>query len=572
MVKTSSYVCTLPTVFTHVLTPFLHFSDPFDQGCYVPNSESNKHGFNEANFISLHRYLTSSTDTNVNILGTYDIPSACRRFCYAVKKSTIFVIASHKCHCLNSDTELDDFVSNTQSLDDEMNCANTPTLFTNNLQFGFSTLSFVPKHEEDLPIRPNYCDSLDNHGIFKCGSNTENEIQAIAFGFTKYEIVSHVFTTLPTISLYVKNFQDQEIDETALNETVKISVVYPFCSAPCFLSNDKNKCLCTNYPVWIKLTLGDQSEVETYVTSFDKTGLKFEHYYNETGSYTISLETRNALAGNRKVRRKALQVYEKPQQVIPQYIEAELSTPNQETHVTLAVLLGTEFSCSINYGDETLEETYHYNDVNKISTLKHRFRKPGLFTITADCSNLIRSESISSVALIQNIALGLQAPIDNVISHDDVYEHGWKLVQGSHATCKLFFGSRSIEEVSSAPDPNNIGEGSFYFDRDANQGNALIPIPDNEQHGIYSVVVVCYNALTQTLPFAISSLAFETPVDAVNLQYSASQPYFEENEGIELSLTVSSGSNFLIYWHWNDVEGGRDDVIEYCFKEECKSK
>ena len=556
-----------------VLTPFLHFSDPFDQGCYVPNSESNKHGFNEANFISLHRYLTSSTDASVNILGTYNIPSACRRFCYAVKKSTISVIASHKCHCLNSDTELDDFISNTQSLDDEMNCANTLTLFSNNLQFGFSTLNFASNHEEDLPIRPNYCDSLDNQGIFKCGSNKDNEIHARVFGFTDFVVADRSFFNFSEISMKIDNdvVGNNYIKSVAVYKIFKVSVVYPFCSSPCYLSDDGGLCLCNNFPLWIQVTFGDGSEFVSYQTSFESTGLQLEHFYNKTGDYTIEFIAR-IKPGAFQTKKATLRVFLEAEQVIPNYIEAELSTPNQETHVTLAVLLGTEFSCSINYGDETLVETYHYNDVNEISTLKHRFRKPGLFTITADCSNLIRSESISSVALIQNIALGLQAPIDNVISHDDVYEHGWKLVQGSHATCKLFFGSRSIEEVSSAPDPNNIGEGSFYFDRDANQGNALIPIPDNEQHGIYSVVVVCYNALTQTLPFAISSLAFETPVDAVNLQYSASQPYFEENEGIELSLTVSSGSNFLIYWHWNDVEGGRDDVIEYCFKEECKSK
>ena len=538
--------------------------------------EASKFGFDRSKSISLHKY--DQTTAIVGSLGTYEIPSACRRYCYSAKKSSVSVVSNHKCYCLDESTELDQFVAGTQSFQSSRSCANSYELFTDNLQRGFSTLNLEPGYESDLSVHPHYCGSVEIGGVYKCGTGADINPLATIYGFTNFRIIDGTFFPLDEIALKINGQSVTAITGYSstidFNEVINFFVEYPSCQKPCFLSEDGNTCICTSIPIGITLSFGDGTELHLYLTELDTSGLDIPYSYNQSGTFDFRFTARNNLylARTDIEARFTVNVDSGAIKVVPAYINSSATALGEDSNFKLTVFQGAEFDCRFNYGDDSPEGSHSYSTIDPFATVQHRFREAGSYSVTATCSNLEQSGDTSNNILVQEPIVGLLAPVEKSISYEDSYKHEWELIQGSHVTCKVYYGDHFVEERSTAPDPNNVGDGSFYFNDVTNKGIALLPVPSNENFGLYIVVVTCNNAVTTNVPVAITYLSFEIPIDAVQLSYLTDTPYSEESNLIPLSLAVSEGSNFFVSWVWNDIENHNIDQVEYCFEEDCKSR
>ena len=547
------------------------FLEPFTQGCYSLISDPN--GYVQSNFIPLHKN-EDSYSAWLGALGTYDLPAACRRYCYNVFATLLVIITDYKCHCLAKTNSLSD-VQNLQSFESPQTCANSEYLLSDNLQRGFSVLNPTPDYEEDLPIPAHYCGSIENGGVYKCGTTeASDDPYATVYGFTNFDFSDRTYQEFKNMNFKIFGVQGK-YDSTrpvALHEPVEFTITIPFCPLPYYLSDDGTECLSHHIPIWILFTFGDGTEYETYLYSYKNTGMQLLHYYNETGEYEVKLTSRVGPVIYSGLVRRLVRIYQEVDGFFPDYINVSHAVTGEETKAMPLVLQGTEFSCTVDYGDDTLQESYYYANIQEVDTLYHRYRKAGLYTITMECTNDLRSDIITGIAVVQDIAAAIQTTVDTAISYKDFYEHTWSLVQGTHVTCNVYYGDRLLAQSSTVPDSNNIGSGSFLFDDDTNEGIALLPVPNNKKFGLYTVVVTCHNIITTKIPVAISYLTFETPLDNIEFKYLNTDPYFEANEAISLSLSIGEGSNFFTYWHWPVAQNGVTDAIEYCHDEDCKSR
>ena len=548
------------------------FSDPFVQGCYSPISESIKHGFDLSKQIPLHNY-DSSSSVALGAVGTYDISAACRRYCYAQIRSLLFVIADYKCYCLSSSARLSD-ISNLQSFRNVQACANFNGFFSNNLQRGFSTINLVPGFESSLPIPAHFCGSIENDGVCKCGSTDNTNPLATLYGFEDFLFLDRSYKQHTGVNLltYGKVELYNTTRPIVLLEIINFTITLNFCSQPFYLSENKTLCLSHHLPILIKLKFGDGTEYENYIYSFERSGLPLSHYYNKTGEYEVQLEVRISPKHSSGFQKRVIKVNEKVEKFIPLYLNVSRVALGADIEVTSTVLYGTHLTCTFDYGDNTLREKYYYPDSQAFKTLYHSYKRVGTYTVSMTCSNILSKDTITGQAIVQEVSAGLQVPVDTAISNQNYYEHKWNLLQGFNVVCKLFFGDRLVSKSSSNPNPNSIGSGSYYFNNETNEGVALLPAPDNENHGVFTVLVACVNPVTTILPVAITYLTFEEPIKNIRFQHLTTDPYFEENQPIPLSLTIGDGSNWLMRWHWNKVDDKDVDVIEFCNSDDCKSR
>ena len=484
------------------------------------------------------------------------------------------MVAAYQCYCLDKDTELSSFVDTTQSLEDAELCTNSYNLFSNKFRFGFSSINLAPNANLGLSTPPHYCGPIDNGGLYKCGTINDTNPSATAYEFKAFNLTDQTFFPLEKLTLKIneENVTEACNIELPLFESINFTLQYTSCQKPCSLSEDGQLCFCWSFPISIKLDFGDGSVNEFYLTSLEKTGLNLTHYYNATGTFDFQFTARNNMylpSTNIKVK---FVIYREPTKVIPLYIESNVTVIGDNSEILLSVFQGEDFLCGMNYDDDTPEVHQHYANETSLTTIKHRFQNVGVFSVTANCSNLEQFGNSSAKMVIQEPVAGLIAPIEKSISFQDVYKHEWRVIQGSHVTCAVYLDNRQINVSLSAPDPNRVGLGSHFFNQNSNKGVALLPVPKNETHGLYAVVVACGNLVTNEIPVAVTYLSFEIPVKTVQFTNLTETPYFEENQAIPLSLTIQSASNFLIYWRFGDVANVDDEVVEYCHKKDCKSR
>ena len=546
------------------------FLDAFLQGCIEPASDRNKFRIDDVQDTELHRYLSRNSHYLSNAIGSYNIPTACRRMCYSIQNSTLSVVSAHQCYCLSKEVRLSQFQTESTTLVDARQCAASNYIAqADNLQYGFQTLNFKQKSDEDLHLRSQYCGSIDSGGVFKCGTGDGNRTSV--YGFSDLEYESRSSAPMEDLTLTVFS---EVVDQSISTKTIEIYqeipfvVSYPFCKAPCFLSpNDEAICNCSNSPIWFMIDFGDGSEYESYLFEFRKDGIEFAHYYNSIGTYQLVFQARSSQF---KLQSKKLSFqvdeYEK---VEIKSLTANASLVETEVEIEVSFYFGINFECFISYGDGTPVEKKVSQLPRFLHPFRHIYLEAGIYSLSVTCRNYEQSRSIGAKVVIQTGLAGLRAPVDSRISSKEVYEHQWDLLQGSHGICKVFIKNTSLIKQSSLPNPSDVG--SFFFDRDSNQGVALVSIPPNEKYGLYTVTVVCYNTLTATLPVAVTYLLFEAPVQDIELKFIDNKVY-KENEDIPLSLRVDSGSNFLIRWRWKSDKNGYEQANELCDNESCKLK
>jgi len=469
------------------------------------------------------------------------------------------VVSAYQCHCLDEATKINNFITNTQSFENSQSCSNPYSLYSDDLQYGFSTLNIKPGYERDLSLPPHYCGSVESGGIYKCGTDDDINPLATAYGFTDFIITDQTYFPLNEVTLKI----DGELVTTAsdysktidFNQPILFTIEYPSCQKPCHLSQEGDICFCSSIPIAVRISYGDGNEIDFSLATIKMSGLNFSYSYNVSGAFDFHFKARNNLYSAKTNIETKFTVNDASRaiKVVPAYIDSNATIWSEDSDIEFLLFQGAEFDCSFDFGDESPLITHTYTSPGSSIELRNLFRETGSFSVSASCSNLMQFGEVSNVFVVQEPIVGLLAPNDESISSEDFYEHKWRLIQGSHATCKVYYDDRLIEESSSPPDPNNIGYGSFYFNDVTNEGIAVLPVPNNEQYGFYTIVVACYNAVTRTVPVSVTYLSFEIPVENVRLQYLAEAPYFEESKSIPLSLTIGDGSNFFIYWAWNDV-------------------
>ena len=508
-------------------------------------------------------------------LGTYEIPKACQRYCNSIHKSTLWAIQSFECYCLNEEATLSDFMANSKTFSDYKSCPASQISFNDHLSYGFATLNFSPHFVKDLPLRPHYCGSDEIGGSFKCGSRDTTDTTAVIYGFTSFEYSDRSYFPLSELKLkifdHIVGYPYVYTITVSTREIIEITILYSFCQLPCYLSDDGKECLCSNIPVWLGLTYTDGSSYETYQAAFVQSGLQFLHYFNNSGSFGLTLSAANNVYRKSTNVKVVFNVIDAVEYVEVESVKASPIVIGQTSEIKLTVFTGKNFVCNVNHGDRSPVKTYHYKTKSAIESLWYRYRQSGLYRLTVACSVGNHVRETFSWVVVQDVVLGLQTASDFAISYDQVYEHRWNLLKGSHVCCKVFMGNHRLEETSSPPDSTNLGEGKVFFDRDTNKGIAFIPIPNNEIEVTYAVTVACSNVVTERPEIAVTYVSFDTAVKDIVLTLSSGRSFYKLNEAISLLLSVASGSNFLTCWNFG-ANSGHNDVVEFCNKPECKSR
>ena len=477
-------------------------------------------------------------------------------------------VSSHQCHCLSKQIGLSQFQTESTTLVDARQCAASNYIVQpDKLQYGFQTLNFKQKSDEDLHLRSQYCGSIDSGGVFKCG--TGDGSLASVYGFSDLEYESRSFVPKDDMILTVFS---EVVNETTLSRTVEVQqeipviVSYPFCKAPCFLSSiDKAICNCSNYPIWFMIDFGDGSEYQSYMTEFQKNGIKFAHYYNSTGTYQLTFQARNSSHLLQKIEL----FFQVDERVEIKSLTANVSLFETEAEIGVSFYYGQNFDCAVTYGDGTPSEKHTSLNMRSFNALRRTYRDPGVYDVNLTCSHFTITRSIGFTMTVQEALAGLVAENEAQISFDDVYEHRWYLIRGSDAKCKVFFGSTSLIERSSSPEASDVN--SFFFDRETNQGIALIAMPDEEQFGLFTVVVICYNGLSNSPLVAISYLSVDVPIESVRLNRFKEKEFYQVDEDIPLLLNVVGGSNFVMHWYTVNENEDLEGIVELC-KEACLSR
>ena len=543
------------------------------QGCYTPQSEANKFKYDQSNHETLHRFSAEDTSFHVMTLGTYEIPQACQRYCFSIYNSTLWAIQSFKCYCLDEEATLKDFKANSNTLASYTSCPASQIAFEDHFSYGFASLNFPPQFVENLPLRPHYCGSNEIGGGFRCGSRDQTDTTAAIYGFTNFQSEDISYSTLLKLPLTVF---DVVVDVSASYtvgqfQTVPITFAYPFCHRPCLISENENECNCSSRPIWFRMSFGDGHIYSTYRESFAEHGYSFSHYFNKSGNFALTFSVRNSVFENVSEKKVIFTVIKPIESVELNATGTSLVLFGDALNFIIKPFVGEHFTCNINYGDGSPIKTNFYENIDSVEPLFYRYRELGLYKLTIACSVGSHVRSVMSWVVVQDVVIGLQSDTDSSISYNQVYQHRWSLLQGSHVCCKVFMGSHLLKETSSPPDLSNVENGKFFFDRNTNEGIALIPIPTNENYGTYAVTAACSNTLTVQPEVAVSYISFDTPVKDVVLTFSSGKSFYKVNEKISLSLSIASGTNFLTRWSFGK-NSDQSDIIEFCNKAECKSR
>ncbi|XP_078481048.1 uncharacterized protein LOC144742552 [Ciona intestinalis] len=498
-------ICQLPLV-----KDYLH------QGCYNFDNDLSNH-----NHLMVNLHYPTNHSANSNSIGSYSLPQACMAVCYEKFNSSVSALASWKCNCMNSNFKTTELAGLT--LLDKSDCSSSFFLAQNQqTSLGYSNLNFPLSSTKDLSYIPGeYCGATEWGGGYKCGINILGQQR------------SAVYATSTNLTVYMQVFPASVISyviSPTNTPDIQQVVTYLITTLKCGNSKNPSSNCADDELLWFHISFGDGSELENFYFPDSLLASRFVHAYNTSGVKHITTTVKNMAKYDAVSKTSTIKVLPSIEKVELYSVELDLVQPGQLAVITTIGLSGTHMQCTWVYGDESPPETLSLEQL-PIPTTYHRYQEAGEFIVKVLCWNRLQSRSVQTLAVVHMLIHGLQSATDAVVEYGQPYLHTWRIIQGSHIDCLVFFGNKSLTEVTQDyfEDVQNSDEAMMYYNSDTKEGHARIPTqlyiqdPQNSDRCLlpgeattYTLLVSCYNGVTDP-PSIATYVTFEVPVSGFTL-------------------------------------------------------
>nr|XP_018672665.1 uncharacterized protein LOC100182818 [Ciona intestinalis] len=552
-------ICQLPLV-----KDYLH------QGCYNFDNDLSNH-----NHLMVNLHNPTNHSANSNSIGSYSLPQACMAVCYEKFNSSVSALASWKCNCMDSNFNTTKLAAITSL--DKSDCSSSFFLAQNQqMSLGYSSLNFPLSSTKDLSYIPGeYCGATEWGGGYKCGINILGQQRAAVYATsTHFAVYTQVFPAT-AISYVMSPTNQPDIQQV---------VTYWITILKCENSKNPSSNCADDELLWFHISFGDGSELENFYYPDSLRASRFVHAYNTSGAKHVTTTVKNMAKYDAVSQTYTVKVLPSIEKVELYSVELDLVQPGQLAVITTIGLSGTHMQCTWVYGDESPPETLSLEQL-PIPTTYHRYQEAGEFIVSVRCWNRLQSRTVQTLAVVHMLIHGLQSATDAVVEYGQPYLHTWRIIQGSHIDCLVFFGNKSLTEVTQDyfEDVQNFDEAMMYYNSDTKVGHARIPTqlyiqdPQNSDRCLlpgeattYTLLVSCYNGVTDPSPSIATYVTFEVPVSGFTL--TSEKQIAQVNEEICVNVNISSGSNIILSWNFGNPLHPEYDVVEYCGEDECRAR
>ena len=263
--------------------------------------------------------------------------------------------------------------------------------------------------------------------------------------------------------------------------------------------------------------------------------LSVHHSYSTYNFYNVSCSVYNNVS--RVNISKEIQVHKPVDPLIDFNVTCSHTNLTDNTPCMLNISIGTDFTCTWDWGDGRLDETV-FEQLGNFTY--HNYSTVGHYTVSLNCSNRLNQTTAVTTAIVEEPIVGLVVvePIAKPFAND--FRVTWSAITGTDPIFNVTFthiisGTSFNVTVTTIHNPPS---GS------ANITAAMMP-----DIGIYELEVTAVNYVT---PLQTIYLTVMVDVPINNPTLTRSSEFVEANTTANFTCKVTAGSNVSLHWDFGD--------------------
>ena len=305
-----------------------------------------------------------------------------------------------------------------------------------------------------------------------------------------------------------------------------------------------------NETVTVEVTITQGTNPEIFIDFGDGSAtttrdLTAQHSYSPFDFYNVSCSVYNNISMLNAS--TEIQVHKPVDPLIGFNVTCSHTNLTDLTPCMLNISIGTDFTCTWDWGDGTTNETV-FEQLGNFTY--HNYSSVGHFHVQLNCSNRLNKTTAETIAIVEEPIIGFEVVDPIAKPFAERFSVYWNTITGTDAIFNATF--------------THIIDGTS-FDLEVNttvsttHGTAVVfeyMMPDI---GIYELMVTAINYVTQRQTRYLTVMV-DVPIDTPLL--TRSSQFVEVNKTANFSCQMAAGSNVSIWWDFGDGS----DVINHHYQ------
>ena len=336
-----------------------------------------------------------------------------------------------------------------------------------------------------------------------------------------------------TVTINVSNFVS--------NATIKgLAVVeIPLAGVDCQVIH-AHRDIEVNETVTVQVTASQGTNAEIFIDFGDGSvttsrELSVQHSYLTYNFYNVSCSVYNNVSWVNVSRE--IQVHKPVDPLIGFNVTCLHTNLTELTSCLLNISIGTDFSCTWNWGDGSVSETIFDQLAN---FTYHNYSRVGHFAVSLNCSNRLNKTETVTTAIVEEPIIGFEVdePVSKPFAKDFLVT--WRTVSGTDPIFNVTF-THVISGISFNVTVITVNKQP--------SGSAIISSSMMPDIGIYELKVTAVNHVTPTQSIYLTVLV-DIPITHALL--TRSLKFIEVYTSANFSCTMVTGSNVSLRWDFGD--------------------